>query len=257
MELRLLGPLEACEGERVHRLAGKQGALLAVLVLDAGQVVSSDRLVDELWGDAPPESAVKAVGVFVWRLKRALPGLRVEKVGRGYRLDLDGTDRVDLHEFERLVAGGRVAAADGDPRRASRLLSEALGLWRGPPLADLDEPFARHAAARLLDLRVTAMEERIAADLDLGGNGHLAAEVEALVAEEPLRDPSVRCRCACSIAPAGRPTPWLRTRTRGARSSRSWGSSRRPRCSSSSARSCSRIPSSTGPPYRAHAQSAG
>ena len=172
----------------MHRLAGKQGAVLAFLALDAGRVVSSDRLVDELWGDAPPESALKSLDVYVWRLKRALPALGVEKVGRGYRLELADGDRSDLREFERLVAEGRAAAADGDPRRASRLLSDALRLWRGPPLADLDEPFARAAADRLADLRLAALEERIGADLDLGGDARLAAEVEALVAEEPLRE---------------------------------------------------------------------
>jgi predicted ATPase/DNA-binding SARP family transcriptional activator len=188
VELRLLGPPEVREGDRAHRLAGKQGAILVLLGLEAGRVVSSERLVDELWGEAPPESALKSLDVYVWRLRRALPALRVEKIGRGYRLELADGDHFDLREFERLVAEGRAAAADGDPRRTSRLLSEALRLWSGPPLAGLDEPFARAAADRLADLRLAAVEERIAADLDLGGDGRLAAEVEALVGEEPLRE---------------------------------------------------------------------
>jgi predicted ATPase/DNA-binding SARP family transcriptional activator len=188
VELRLLGPLEVHDGERVHRLAGKQGAILALLLLDAGRVVSSERLVDELWGDAPPDSALKSLDVFVWRLRKALPSLQVEKVGRGYRLELGDDDSLDLRDFERLVAEGRACSADGDPRRASRLLAEALRLWRGPPLAGLGEPFARAAADRLSDLRLAAVEARVAADLDLGGDGRLASEVEALVAEEPLRE---------------------------------------------------------------------
>jgi predicted ATPase/DNA-binding SARP family transcriptional activator len=189
--------------DRVHRLAGKQGALLALLLLDTGRVVSSERLVDELWGEAPPESAVKALNVFVWRLRKAIPGLMIEKVGRGYRLDLQPGDTVDLHEFERLVAAGRAAGADGDSSRSARLLSEALGRWRGSPLADLDEQFARVAAARLDELRLTAVEERIDAELACGRDGGLAAELEALVAEHPLRE-SLRALQMRALYRAGR-----------------------------------------------------
>jgi predicted ATPase/DNA-binding SARP family transcriptional activator len=188
VDFSLLGPIEVRDGDRVRRLSGKQGALLARLLLSGGQVVSAERLVDDLWGDAPPESARKALDVFVWRLRKAVPSLLIEKVGHGYRLDLQPDDRVDVHEFERLVAAGRAAAAQGDSGSASRLLADAVACWRGSALADLEEQFARAAASRLEELRLTAVEARIDAELAHGRDGGLAAELEALVAEHPLRE---------------------------------------------------------------------
>jgi DNA-binding SARP family transcriptional activator len=187
MEFRILGPLEVADGDRIIALASaKQRALLAILLLHASQAVSADRLLDELWGAQSPESGRTALQVLVSKLRKALGAAGVLLVTRppGYLISLE-REQLDLFRFERLV--GEADAAE--PKVAAEKLREALGLWRGPALADLAyESFAQPAIARLEELRLTALEKRIEADLALARHGDLVAELEGLVAEHPLRE---------------------------------------------------------------------
>lgn len=185
MEFGLLGTLEVRAGDGPLPLgAPKQRALLALLLLNANRVVARERLIDELWGEDPPETAVTAVQVYVSRLRKLLPEGMLVTRSPGYLLEVE-PESLDLQRFERLVAEAREA----DPARASSLLREALGLWRGPPLADFSgEPFARVEAGRLQDLRRAALEGRIEADLALGRHAELVGELEVLIAEHPRRE---------------------------------------------------------------------
>src|SRR6478609_8383522 len=132
MEFRLLGPLEVHAGAGAIPLGGeKQRALLALLLVNANRVVSRSRLVDGLWGDEPPETAVTSVQVYVSRLRKLLPDGVLLTRSPGYALEIEPKS-IDLQRFERLVASARKA----EPERASRLLREALALWRGPPLQE-------------------------------------------------------------------------------------------------------------------------
>ena len=185
MEIRLLGPLEVRDGERAVALPRRQQrALLAALALRAGEVVSTDRLVADLWGEHAPASATGSLQNTVSALRKALGRDVVLTQAPGYRLALE-RDSVDAHRFERLLAAARSA----DEVARAPLLNEALALWRGPALADLsEEQFARIEAGRLDELRVTALEERIDAELALGRHAALVGELEALVAAHPLRE---------------------------------------------------------------------
>jgi DNA-binding SARP family transcriptional activator len=186
LEFRVLGPLEVLvEGRPLELKKRKQRSLLALLLLHAGEVVSTDRLVEELWAGKPPKTAVGSLQNLVSGLRKALGWNVLVTRPPGYVLDLD-PEWVDLHRFERLVAQ---AAEGGDPEHRSSLLHDALGLWRGPPLADLAfEPFALVEIARLEELRTAAREELAQAELELGRHSRLVAELEALVAEHPLRE---------------------------------------------------------------------
>jgi DNA-binding SARP family transcriptional activator len=188
VEFRLLGPLEVIDGTSPLRLAsGKQGALLAVLLLSANRIVGRDRIVDDLWGDEVPESAQKMVQIHVSQLRKALPEPRLHTRPPGYYLEV-GEDELDLTNFERLVSEGRQALSEGDAGKAAELLWAALRLWRGPALAEFSEPFARHEGARLEELRVAAVEWRIEADLALGRHGDVVGELETLIARHPPRE---------------------------------------------------------------------
>jgi predicted ATPase/DNA-binding SARP family transcriptional activator len=189
MEFRLLGPVEAVTDEGSARLgAPKQRALLAVLLLNANEVVSRDRLVDLLWGDDPPRSAVQSLQVYVRGLRQALGPERIETHGTGYRLPLE-RGQLDLERFERLVQRGGEALATGYADDAADELRAALGLWRGSPLADLDgEPVAEGERPRLDDRRLRALELLNEAELALGRHGEILPELEALIAEEPYRE---------------------------------------------------------------------
>ncbi len=149
--------------------------------------MSREHLIDDLWGDDPPETAAKAVQVFADRLRKALPGLPLGKRGTSYSLDIDPI-QVDRHRFERELDVGRRALAEGRPAEAAEAVAAALAFWRGPALADVEEPFARLAAARLEDLRLAAHETRIDAELALGGQTRVVGELEELVATHPLRE---------------------------------------------------------------------
>ncbi len=183
MEYRVLGSLEVRRGDGPLPLGGpKQRALLALLLVNANRVVARDRLIDELWGESPPDTAVKTTQVYVSRLRKLLPGA-LHTRPPGYVLEVEWHN-VDLLRFERLVAEARRA----EPAAASRLLREALALWRGPALAEFDEPFAKAEAGRLEDLRLAALEERLEADLADGRHAELVGELEALVPEHPHRE---------------------------------------------------------------------
>jgi DNA-binding SARP family transcriptional activator/DNA-binding beta-propeller fold protein YncE/ABC-type branched-subunit amino acid transport system substrate-binding protein len=198
IEFRLLGPVEVVDGERRLDLgAPKQRALLAILLLHRGELVSADRLVDELWGEQPPSAAAKNVQVYVSRLRKALgDGVLVTR-GSGYALE-PAPEAVDLDRFERLVESGRDLLAASDARGAARTLRAALELWRGRPLADFaHESFAQTEIARLEELRLAALEDRVEADLALGRHAALVPELEALVREQPLRE---RLRGALMLA---------------------------------------------------------
>ena len=184
MEFHILGPLEVRDQGRVVKLGGtKQRSLLAFLLLHANQAVSRDRLIDELWGDQPPETATTAIQVHVSQLRKALGRDVIVTQPPGYLIRI-GDDELDLERFERSAGEAQTAP----PAEASQLLSEALGLWRGPPLAELDAPFARDVRMRLDEQRLAVLEQRIDADLALGRHAQLIPELEGLVREHPLRE---------------------------------------------------------------------
>ncbi len=189
MEYRILGPLALVEDERDLAPAGaKQQALLGIFLLHPGETLSRDRLIDELWGSRPPETAGNTLQVYVSQLRKLLPaGALVTRIP-GYALEVD-PEALDASRFERLARGGRDALARGDSAEASTALERALALWRGPVLAGVAfEGTAAGEAARLEELRVSAAEDRIDAGLALGRHADLVGELEALVAEHPLRE---------------------------------------------------------------------
>jgi DNA-binding winged helix-turn-helix (wHTH) protein len=176
MRFGILGPTQVRRGDGREITVGgpRLRALLALLLVDAGKVVTVERLIDGVYGGNPPGEATNALQSQVSRLRHLLrdedrPGSPVEFHPAGYRLAVDA-DEVDAHRFERLAAEGRRALAAGDPPRAASLLREALDLWPGPALADVgDVPFAQAQAVRLEELRVSAVEDRVEAELALGG----------------------------------------------------------------------------------------
>jgi DNA-binding SARP family transcriptional activator len=195
MEFRILGPLEVLDEGRLVRLGGgKQRALLAMFLLHRGETLSTDRLIDELWGERPPATAAKALQVHISRLRKALgledhdSGVVVVTREHGYELKLD-PECLDVHRFDRLLAEGRSELAAGRPERALAALEGALSLWRGPPLGDLAyEPFAQREIARFEDLHMAALEQLFDAKLALGRHGEVIGELEALIGEYPYRE---------------------------------------------------------------------
>ena len=187
-EFRVLGPVEASrDGVALDLGPRKQRAVLALLLLDANRVVPTETLIDQLWGDAPPETARSALQVYVAGLRKALGagGAALATRSPGYVLAVeDGA--LDLDRFAALRDEAR---ATGDVRQRSALLHEALALWRGTPLAELDgEPFGVTARLRFEELRLAALEERIDADLALGRHAALVPELDALAADHPYRE---------------------------------------------------------------------
>jgi DNA-binding SARP family transcriptional activator len=182
LEFRILGPLEALEDGAPVALGGaKQKALLAVLLLNANEVVSTERLIDALW-DEPPARPTKAVQVYVARLRKAL-GRTLQSRPPGYVLELT-PEQLDLARFQRLCG-----EASDRPGATAAKLREALSLWRGPALAEFtNEPFARAERSRLEELRLEALEERIELELSEGAHAALTGELEALVGAHPLRE---------------------------------------------------------------------
>ena len=197
MDFRILGPLEVLDDDRPVALGGtRQRALLGLLLLHANEVVSSDRLVEELWSSQGWKAGSKPLQVAVSRLRKTIEPDTAAGGGShilitrppGYELCVE-PGQLDLHRFEALTAEGRAALAAGDAARASESFRNALTLWRGPPLADLAyESFAQTEIARLEELRVAALEDRIAADLDLGRHQDVIAELRTLVERERLRE---------------------------------------------------------------------
>jgi DNA-binding SARP family transcriptional activator len=175
VEFRILGPVDVLdEGQPVSLPAGKPLTLLRVLLLNRNHVVSAETLVDELWGEEPPETAMKALQGHVSQLRKALGAERLITKPPGYALRVEEGE-LDLDHFEQLARQGREHLAAGDAKAASRELESALALWRGP-------------ATGLDDRRLAAVEDRIDSDLALGRHAQLVPELETLVARDPLRE---------------------------------------------------------------------
>jgi DNA-binding SARP family transcriptional activator/DNA-binding beta-propeller fold protein YncE len=185
----LLGPLTVQLGREPLALGGnRQRALLALLCLSRGAVVSVDRIVDELWGESPPPTARHMVEVYVSKLRKILGAGVVRTRSPGYVLEL-APECLDANRFATLLEEGTEALARDEPELAASLLREALGLWRGEVLAEFSfEPFAQGAIGRLNELRHRAEEELIETELALGRSHELVADIETLVTEEPLRE---------------------------------------------------------------------
>src|SRR5437868_7147317 len=192
MEYRILGPLEvADEGEPVPLGRLKERLVLAVLLLHANEFVSRERLIDDLWGEAPPPTARKAVNVYISKLRQTLTRDGHDPIvtaDGGYRLRVEA-DLLDVDRMRALVVRAAEHMADGESEAASKLLQEALAFWRGPTLAGLSlESFGRDEIAQLDELRLTALMDRIDCDLALGRHEQALGELNVLVREHPLRE---------------------------------------------------------------------
>jgi DNA-binding SARP family transcriptional activator len=190
MDFRILGPLEVLSDGQALDLGGqKQRALLALLLLEANRVVSSDRLIGALWEDDPPETAQKALQVYVSQLRKLLGRERLQTKAPGYLVRLE-PDELDLARFQRLQEQGK--------------LEEALALWRGPALAEFGyQRFAQAEIGRLEELRLACLEERIESDLQAGRHPTLVGEIDALVREHPLRE-RLRAQLMLALYRSGR-----------------------------------------------------
>ena len=192
VDFAILGPLEVRidSGEPVALGGLRQQALLAVLALHPNEVVSTDRLVDELWGETPPQTAVHTVQVFVSRLRNGLgvAGERLVTRAPGYVLSI-GAEEIDAGRCELLYERARAALSSSRAAEAAALLRDAQALWRGPPLSEFTyEPFAQATIARLEELRLSCREELIEAELALGRHAELIPQLEAFVREQPFRE---------------------------------------------------------------------
>ena len=198
MDFHILGPLEVLDEGRAISVGGsRQRALLALLLLHANETLTTDRLVDELWGERAPPTAAKLLHVQISRLRKALAAGGVDHQAgsgtvvtreRGYELTLE-REQLDAHRFKDLVAAGGDELAAGHPDRAAATLERALSLWRGAPLADAAyERFAQHEITRLEELRVTALELLVDAQLGLGRHADVVGRLQALIAEHPYRE---------------------------------------------------------------------
>ncbi len=189
MQVRILGPFQLEDGGRQITVGGvRQRAVLAGLVLNANEVIPSEQLLVELWGEDAPLSAANALQAAISRLRRLLASGRLTTTARGYMLRLFPAE-LDAAQFEQLIFEGRDALAAGVAAEAVQLLDQAMTLWRGPPLTDFRyEPFAQAEIARLEELRLACLEERNEANLALGSAGALTAELGRMVADHPLRE---------------------------------------------------------------------
>ena len=200
LEFRILGPLEVLEDGRAVALGGqKQRALLTILLLDAGRVVSVDRIVDALWGESPPKTAPTSLQNFVSHLRKALGADILVTRPPGYLLRI-APEQLDLERFRMLVVAAKRLPVQERPAK----LREALTLWRGRPLADFAlEAFAQPEIGRLEELRLAALEERIEAELTAGAHSELVGELELLVEEHTLRE-GLRRQLMLALYRAGR-----------------------------------------------------
>ena len=200
VEFALLGPLEARAGGAPIPLGGpKQRAVLTLLLLEAGRVVSLDRLVDALWAGSPPPTAVASLQNFVAQLRKALGPDAIETRPPGYVIRLE-PEQLDLARMRRLVDEARAS----EPVRRAELLDEALALWRGEPLAEFRyETFAQGEIARLEEFHLALLEERAEAKLAIGAHGDLVTELEALVRSNPLRE-RLRAQLMLALYRSGR-----------------------------------------------------
>jgi DNA-binding SARP family transcriptional activator len=206
VEFRILGPLEVFDEGAPVRLGGRnQRALLALLLLNVGEVVSTDRLIDGLWGEEPPRTAPTSLQNTVSQLRKLLTTERVVTKAPGYVLRLDG-DGLDTTHVAELVATARTS--DAEARVAS--LREAEALWHGTPLAEFAfDSFAQSAIARLEELRLNVIEERIDAELELGRHREVSGELEGLLSEHPLRE-RLRSQLMLALYRSGRQADALR-----------------------------------------------
>jgi DNA-binding SARP family transcriptional activator len=200
LEFKILGPLDVSGDQGPLKLGGsKQRALLAMLLVNAGRVVSTDTLVDQLWGERPPRTAVTSLQNFLSQLRKLLGAEAVVTKSPGYILLIE-REQIDAFRFEKIVDQARSL----EPAERSRKLQEALALWRGPPLADFTfEAFAQAEIRRLEALHASAVEERIDADLECGRHSELIGELEALVAAHPLRE-GLRAQLMLALYRSGR-----------------------------------------------------
>jgi DNA-binding SARP family transcriptional activator len=200
LEFRILGPLEVSDETGQIALGGpRQRGLLAILVLEAGRVVPTDRLIDLLWGEEAPKTATASLQNSVARLRRALGSDVLETRAPGYVLNISA-GRLDARLFELEL----VAARKLPPEERRDRLQSALALWRGPALAEFAfDDFAQAEIRRLEELRLVAQEERIEADLELGRHGDVVGELEALVRDYPLRE-TLRAQLMLALYRAGR-----------------------------------------------------
>ncbi|HVT71104.1 MAG TPA: AfsR/SARP family transcriptional regulator, partial [Trebonia sp.] len=192
MRFRILGPLEVLSPEGWTAIgAAKWRSLLACLLLRPGQLVPTESLIFELWGDHPPGTANNLVSIYVHRLKKVIgdtEGRTLVYRAPGYMLRTEPGD-LDIQRFESLAAEGGGALAAGDPERAAGLLGEALGLWRGPLLADVQpSPLLESHADRMTELWFATTELRVEADLGCGRAAQVIPELRGLVTEHPLRE---------------------------------------------------------------------
>ena len=193
MEYRVLGPLEVHDEHGPVALGRvKERLVLAVLLLHANEVVSRDRLTDELWGEAPPPTAKKAVNVYISQLRKTLTqhdgADPIQTVPGGYRLSVEA-DHLDAARAQELLARARESTSAGEPDTAAELFREALALWRGRTLAGLElESVSRHEIEQLEEMRLAALMDRIDCDLALGRQEQLVGELNRLVGEHPLRE---------------------------------------------------------------------
>ncbi len=208
MEFHVLGPVRVTEGGRSLALGGpKQRLVLALLIAEGGRTVSTDRLIDSVWDGDPPTTARKTLQGYVHHL-RDVVGSLLQTEASGYRFDVDATS-VDVVDFEATVDAAQDALTS-DPSRASDLLTASLGLWSGTPYADLDGAIALEPEiSRLRELRLTALERRIDADLALGAGAQLIGELESLTLEYPLRE-AFRGQLMRALYAAGRQAEALR-----------------------------------------------
>lgn len=189
MDFRVLGLLEVSDdGRLVEFRSSKVRLLLAALLLHHNEVVSADRLIGAIWQDHAPESATNTLQGYVSQLRKALGADAIETRSKGYRLTVQ-PGGIDLIRFERLLVDGRAALAAGDTNVALDMLGESLALWRGDPFAEfMYEPFFHASVVRLNELRLTATEARVEAELRLGRHADVVGRLRLLVAEHPLRE---------------------------------------------------------------------
>lgn len=204
VQFHLLGPLQVHHDGAALAVGGpRQRALLAVLLLHAGRVVSRDRLVDLVWEDGPPRSAATVLQMAVSRLRSALGPGRIRTIAGGYSFAV-APDELDTVRFETALRAAGQARMAGEHERAAGLLADGLQLWRGPFLGDLrDREFARVPASRLEELRLVALEQRIDVELALGRTDSVLADLAGLVVEHPLRE-TFRSQLVTALARSGR-----------------------------------------------------